>query len=79
MNSGLDLSQELAIGGQSIALGLLVVFVCLALIIAVITVDVYKRQSQTISIFLRTTRLQDQISTSLGRVFLICPLLIPES
>lgn len=38
MNSGLDLSQELAIGGQSIALGLLVVFVCLALIIAVITV-----------------------------------------
>ncbi len=38
MNSGLGVGQELAIGGQTIALGLLVVFVCLALIILVITI-----------------------------------------
>lgn len=41
MNSGLDVSQELAIGGETIALGLLVVFVCLALIILVITLLSY--------------------------------------
>lgn len=51
MNSSLDMGQKLALGGETIALGLLVVFVCLALIILLITLLSYilkeRKKSET--------------------------------
>ena len=38
MDSGMTIGQDFAVGGQTIALGLMVVFLCLALIIVIMVV-----------------------------------------